>query len=117
LKIEQKAALKGQQTKNNIFALYDKYQDELCMWLIDVHRKDTFEERGLGIFATREIPQGKPVAKYQGHLVNPDGSVAIHCTLTSILFLSIPHLESLPFSRGHCASVFGKGTSSCFMSQ
>jgi hypothetical protein len=99
------------------FALYDKCQDELCAWLTDVHRRDTFEERGLGIFATREIPEAKPVAKYQGHLVHPDGSVAIRCTLTAILFLSIPHLESLPFSRGHCASVFGKGTSSCFMSQ
>ena len=82
----------------------------MCIWLTDVHRRDTRQERGLGIFATRDIPAGKPVAKYQGHLVHPDGSIAIHCTLTSILFLSIPRLEALPFSKAHCASVFGRGT-------
>lgn len=110
LESHQNAQPSLEQSAESQFALYDQYQDDMCTWLTDVHRRDTLQQRGLGIFATRDIPAGKPVAKYQGHLVHPDGSIAINCTLTSILFLSIPHLDALPFSRAHCASVFGRGT-------
>jgi hypothetical protein len=107
-KKEKKSKLRNNVLAEGAFQLYNTYTDSMCEWLVDVERRETGEERGLGVFALKVIPKGKPVAKYQGHMVNPDGSVAIRCTLTSFLFLEFPLLESLPFSRNHCASVFGR---------
>ena len=56
----------------------------------------------------RDIPRGKPTAKYQGNLVHDDGTLAFECTLTSILFMEIPFLRVVTFSRAHCASVLGR---------
>ena len=83
---------------------YNDYMDRMCKWLVDVERRDTGEARGFGIFAIKLICRGRPVAKYQGHMVHPDGTLAVKCTLTSILFSEIPVLASLPFSKNHSAS-------------
>jgi hypothetical protein len=107
-KKEKKSKLRNKVLAEGAFQLYDAYTDSMCEWLVDVERRETGEERGLGVFALKVIPEGKPVTKYQGHMVNPDGSVAIRCPLTSFLFLEFPFLESLPFSRNHSASVFGR---------
>jgi hypothetical protein len=55
-----------------------------------------------------DIPRGKPTAKYQGNIVFEDGTIALKCTLTSILFLELPNLELCSFSKAHCASVLGR---------
>jgi hypothetical protein len=60
------------------------------------------------LFFVRDIPKGKPTAKYQGNLVHDDGTLAFECTLTSILFLEIPNLRSVIYSRAHNASVRGR---------
>lgn len=56
----------------------------------------------------RVIPKGKPTAKYQGNLVHDDGTLAFECTLTSILFLELPILRLVNYSKAHCASVRGR---------
>ena len=56
----------------------------------------------------RDIPQGKPTAKYQGHLVHEDGTLAKLCPLTSILFFTHSQLGLIKFSKSHCLSVWSR---------
>jgi hypothetical protein len=102
--MKQKPLSEKTKTPKKSVLSYDDYMDRMCKWLIDVERRDTGEARGFGIFAIKLICRGRPVAKYQGHMVHPDGTLAVNCTLTSILFSEIPSLASLPFSKNHSAS-------------
>jgi len=62
-----------------------------------------------GVFAITDLREAAVVAKYEGHLVSPDGTIQIRCTRTDILFTYRAELNrewtKLPLSREHCASV------------
>ncbi len=91
-----------------IFLLFFPFFFVVIVLRSDVYRKHTNTVRGLGIFAKRKIPKMKPTAKYQGNLVYDDGTIAVVCVLTAIVFLEHPKLQHCIFSKAHCAAQCGR---------